>query len=63
MVSSAEPESPDVFGWDPTLFRDQDASVRFIPVVTRFLYAFVGWAHAPPHLLPAVCLQLPNFDF
>ena len=53
LVSSIEPESPDVYGWDPTLFRDQDASVRFIPVVTRFLYAFVGWSHAPP-----ICSQL-----
>jgi hypothetical protein len=53
LVSSVEPESPDVYGWDPTLFRDQDASVRFIPVVTRFLYAFIGWSHAPP-----ICSQL-----
>jgi hypothetical protein len=53
LVSSAEPESPDVFGWDPTLFRDLDASSRFIPTVTRFLCAFVGWSHAPP-----ICSQL-----
>ena len=53
LVSSTEPESPDVFGWDPTLFRDQGASDRFIPVVTRFLYAFIGWNHAPP-----ICSQL-----
>jgi hypothetical protein len=53
LVSSTEPESPDVYGWDPTLFRDQDASVRFIPVVTKFLYAFIGWNFAPP-----ICSQL-----
>ena len=53
LVSSTEPESPDVFGWDPILFRDQEASHRFIPAVTRFLYAFIGWNHAPP-----ICSQL-----
>ena len=53
LISSVEPESPDVFGWDPTLFRDKEASDRFIPVVTRFLYAFIGWTHSPP-----ICSQL-----
>ena len=53
LVSAVEPESPDVFGWDPTLFRDLDASSRFIPVVSRFLASFAGWAHAPP-----ICSQL-----
>ena len=52
LVSSPEPASPDVFGWDPTLFRDVDGS-RFTSVVTRFLYAYVGWSHAPP-----ICAQL-----
>ena len=52
LVSSPEPAAPDVFGWDPTLFRDIDGS-RFTSVVTRFLYAYVGWSHAPP-----ICAQL-----
>ena len=39
--------------WDPTLFRDHDASVRFIPAVSRFLLSFVSWSHAPP-----ICSQL-----
>ena len=52
LVSSPEPASPDVFGWDPTLFRDVGGS-RFTMVVTRFLYAYVGWSHAPP-----ICAQL-----
>ena len=53
LISSAEPESSDVFGWDPVLFRDPDASVRFVPVVSRFLFEFIGWNHAPP-----ICSQL-----
>ena len=52
LVSSSEPAAPDVFGWDPTLFRDVGGS-RFTMVVTRFLYAYVGWSHAPP-----ICAQL-----
>ena len=34
------------------LFRDIDGT-RFILVITRFLYAYVGWSHAPP-----ICAQL-----
>ena len=52
LVSSPEPAAPDVFGWDPTLFRDVDGG-RFTSVVTRFLYAYVGWSHAP-----GICAQL-----
>ena len=48
LVSAAEPESPDVYGWDPILFKDFDASTRFTHVVSRFLSAFVGWSFAPP---------------
>ena len=48
LVSSDEPESPDVYGWDPVLFRDPDGSDCFIPALSRFLYSFVGWRHAPP---------------
>ena len=52
LVSSLAPATPDVFGWDPTLFRDIEGA-RFILVVTRFLRAYVGWSHAPP-----ICAQL-----
>lgn len=53
LIAALEPESPDVFGWDPTLFRDPEAQNRFIPMVSRFLFSFVGWKHAP-----TICSQL-----
>jgi len=52
LVSSLAPATPDVYGWDPTLFRDIEGA-RFILVVTRFLRAYVGWSHVPP-----ICAQL-----
>jgi len=62
LVSAVEPESPDVFGWDPMLFRDADASESFIPTVCVFLSKFVGWRHAPPHLLPTFRVEFPGFN-
>ena len=47
MVAASEPDSPDVFGWDPVLFRDPDATETFIPVLCRFLSSFISWSHAP----------------
>jgi hypothetical protein len=65
LVSATEPETPDVYGWDPVLFRDQQASERFIPVTCKFLFAFVDWGWAPPicpSFLPAArSFQSTNF--
>ena len=52
MVAASEPDSPDVFGWDPVLFRDPDATETFIPVLCRFLSSFISWSHAP-----SICSQ------
>ena len=50
---SEDPGTGDVFGWNPVLFSDPQASVEFIPAVTAFLTAFVRWNHAP-----VICSQL-----
>ena len=55
LVSSAEPESSDLYGWDPILFRDPDAPKDFIKTVSLFLFSFISWNHAP-----AICSQLFN---
>ena len=52
MIAASEPDSPDVFGWDPVLFRDPEASETFIPVLCRFLCSFISWSHAP-----SICSQ------
>jgi hypothetical protein len=52
MVAAQEPDPPDVFGWDPVLFRDPDASETFIPVLCQFLSSFINWSHAP-----SICSQ------
>ena len=53
LVTAAEPESSDVYGWDPVLFRDPEAQDLFIPAVCAFLEAFIGWEFAP-----TICSQL-----
>ena len=53
LVSSTEPDSPDVYGWDPTLFRDPNAPKEFIDTVSLFLFSFINWTQAP-----IICAQL-----
>jgi hypothetical protein len=53
LVTADEPESSDVYGWDPVLFRDPEAADSFIPAVCSFLEAFIGWGFAP-----TICSQL-----
>ena len=55
LVSSTEPESSDLYGWDPVLFRDPEAPKDFIKTVSEFLFAFINWNHAP-----VICSQLFN---
>ena len=61
LISSPAPATPDVYGWDPTLFRDIEGD-RFILVVTRFLHCLCWMVACPPHLCPIICMQQTYFN-
>ena len=58
LVTADEPESSDVYGWDPVLFRDPEAADSFIPAVCSFLEAFIGWGLPQPFVLNFLPLVL-----